>query len=161
MALPVAHSRSHIFQGKPYGVTWRLITSFPVKRLSNREKSLLPVAHARTPPFQENPFGVTCAHPSKENRFGVKWRLMTSHPVAMWVMRNGALCTCTITIVRKKARESVAHAQNILPVMWLPVTSFPAGPLPVTSLPVAPPEMWLCLCWYTTDIQLSREVEIQ
>jgi hypothetical protein len=47
-------------------------------------------------------------------------RYLRSHPVAMPVMRNGTFCT---TIVRKKAREPVAH--------WHAITSGR-----VTSLPV-------------------------
>jgi hypothetical protein len=35
----------------------------------------------------------------------VTWPLMTSHPVAMSVMRNGTFCTTTI--VRKKRREKI------------------------------------------------------
>ena len=96
---------------RKYDTNW-----FPVKRLSNRKKS--PTT------------GCACAHPTlpKEarrdrvtfddvtsgektplgqilrnfwNLFGVTWRLMTSHLVAMSVMRNGTFCTTTI--VRKKA----------------------------------------------------------
>jgi hypothetical protein len=50
--LPIPHARSHIFQWKfyDYGVTWRLIASFPVKRLSNREKPTTS--------------GSACAHPT-------------------------------------------------------------------------------------------------
>ena len=190
--LPIPHARSHIFQRKfyDYGVTLRFIASFPVKRLSNKEKSTtsgcacahptlpreplrgyvtvddvtsgekaplgqilryfrlrmraphpsegtskgsrdvwwrhfrwkgptraniaqLPVVHARTPPFQENPFGVT-------------WRLMTSHPVAMLlpVMRNG-----TSKVWKKHGNRLHMHTWS-LPVTWLPV---PDTWLPVTS----------------------------
>ena len=48
---------------------------------------------------------------------------VTSHPVAMSVMRNGTICT---TIVGKKRGEKTltsGHAQNILPLLTsLPVT---------------------------------------
>jgi hypothetical protein len=88
----------------------------------------LPVAHI--PPFQGNPEEVT-------------WCLMTSHPVAMSVMRSGTFCTTTI--VRKKRGNRLRMRTRSLPVMCLPVpvtwllmTSFP-----VTSLPVAPHQIRL------------------
>jgi hypothetical protein len=107
-ALPIPHARSHIFQGKPYGCdVWSDIAQ-------------LPVAQARTPPFQRNPFGVT-------------WRLMTSHPVAMLlpVIHNGTFCTTTI--VRKMHWNWLCMRTRSLPVTWLPV---PVTWLPVTSIPV-------------------------
>jgi hypothetical protein len=52
-----------------------------------------------------------CAsHPSKGTPFGVGWRLMTSHPVAMLVMHNGTFCTTTI--VRKNAGTCCACAEH-------------------------------------------------
>ena len=45
---------------------------------------------------------------------------VTSHPVAMSVMRNGTLYTTTI--VRKKRGKNPGDGQNIFPVTSLPVT---------------------------------------
>ena len=163
MALPVAHSRSHIFQGKPYWVTWRLMTTFPVKRFSNREQSLLPVAQARIHPSKgipsvsrdvwwhhfrwkgptraniaQLPVAHACTLPRKPLRGDVTFDDVTSGSHvghAQWYILY-------YYNSKEKPFEPDVHAQNILPV-----TSFPVVP------PCAPPEMWLCLCWYTTDIQ--------
>jgi hypothetical protein len=54
----VTIARYHIFQGKPYEVTWCLMTSLPV--MSHPLAMLFLVAHAHTSPF------------------GVTWRFMTS-----------------------------------------------------------------------------------
>ena len=117
-AFPIAHARSHIFQGKPYGCdVWSGIAQLPVVQLPIVQ---LPVAQVRTPPFQGNTFGVT-------------WRLMTSHPVAMLlpVMHNGTFCTTTI--VRKMHGNRLCMHTRSLPITWLPV---PVTWLPVTSIPV-------------------------
>ena len=127
----------------------------------------LPVALPRTPPFQWNPLRghvtyddvtsgenasivwimhnfrlrMRAPHPHKGTRFGVTWRLMTSHPsVAMLlpIMRNGTFCTTTIVSKKRGNRLRM----RTFPVMWLPV--------PVASLPIAPPQIQLWLCWYTT-----------
>ena len=132
------HARSHIYQGKFYGSHDVSLHHFRSKD-SNREKSLtfccacalptLPrellrghvtfddVASGEKAPLRWilRNFRLrmrTCSLP-------ITWHFMTSHPVAMLfpVMRNGTFCTAPI--VRKKAREP--HAQNILPVTWLPV----------------------------------------
>jgi hypothetical protein len=75
------------------------------------------------------------SHPSKGNPFGVIWRLMTTHPVAMLllVMRNGTFYT---TVVRKKRGNMLRMRTRSLTVTWLPVTLFPLRAPPVTSLPV-------------------------
>ena len=110
----------------------------------------LPVAHARTPSLQGNFFGVT-------------WRLMTSHPVAMLlpVMCNGTCCT-TIIIGGENAGTGCACARYHFQSHDFQFRSrdfrwrhFLSGPLPVTSLPVAPPQMRVWLSLYTTSIQVN------
>jgi hypothetical protein len=108
--LPVAHARTPPFQGNPFGVTWRLMTSLPVKR----------------PDYGEycSTSGCAYAHPSKGNPFGVTWRFMTSHQVSMLlpVMRNSTFCTTTIV---RKSGNRLSMRTRSLPFTWLPVTSFP------------------------------------
>ena len=146
------------------------MTSFPVKRLSNREKSLLPVAHACIPRLQVNPFGVTwrlmtSLSAKRPNRGGYcatsGWAYahltlpreplrVTSYPLAMLlpVMRNDTFCTTTI--LRKKRGHQLRVRTRSLPVTWLPITSFPVTWLPVTSPPVAPPwnMTWTVMIYY-------------
>ena len=153
----VTIARSHIFQGKPYGVTWCLMTSLPV--MSHHVAMLLPVAHAHTSPFQWNPFGVTWRlmtslqvnSPNREDiaqhaitLVPVTWCLVTSlpvtsHPVTMSVMHNGTFCTTTI--VRKKTRGEIRacaeHSSGHGHFRWRHPRSRPSLPV-IRNGPIPP-----------------------
>ena len=109
---PVAHARFPPFQGHPFGVTRRLMTSRPLKR-----------------PHQGGycvPSGCACDHLTFDD---VTSGSHATSGHAQWYILY-------YYYSKKKAREPVAHAHNMPTDMWLPVT---VTWLPVTSLPVAPP----------------------
>jgi hypothetical protein len=127
-------------RGSPTGdIWWR---HFRWKDPNRPDIAQLPVVHASTLPM-ETPSGS---------------RDVTSGSYI------GHAQFCTTTIVKKSAGTGCAFTERD----WrhflsrtLPVTSFPVRFkwLPVTSLPVsapfAPPEIWLCPCWYATNVLLQ------
>ena len=77
-------------------------------------KGLVPVDNDRRGRPREHPKALQITHAHTQgNPEGVTWTSVTS----------GSHGTCTTTIVRKKARKLVAHAQNILQITSGHVTS--------------------------------------
>jgi hypothetical protein len=106
-------------------VTWRFITSFPVKELSNRDKSYF---RLRMRAFQPSKGIASGSRDAWWRHFQWKGPTKTDiaqHSVAMLlpVMRNGTLCT--ITIVREKRRNALPSMRRTYFGHMTSVASFP------------------------------------
>ena len=126
--LTVVLARTSPFQGNPFEVTWRLMTSLPVKRPP------LGCILCNFRLLMRAPFQANCLRDH-----------VTSHPVAMsghaqWYM----LYYYSKKKLGNRLRMSRAYFRSRL-VTWL--KSFPVRPLPV-----APPNLLLEPCWYTTNV---------